>query len=152
MALPEDPRARSSDFQELYAQAAATREQSQAVVREASATWAKVSAEWQRVEARWHRAEHVRELWLTHASQQQDRMFSASARMQAQLASMPVIEQAKGIIMAECGYTADQAYDALRRAAMRSRLHAQDVAATIVARTAGSEGPPYPSEVAANRA
>jgi AmiR/NasT family two-component response regulator len=29
---------------------------------------------------------------------------------------MPVIEQAKGIIMAQCGLPEDQAFDALRRA------------------------------------
>jgi len=55
---------------------------------------------------------------------------------------MPVIEQAKGIIMAECGYTADQAYDALRRASLRSQMPMHDLAATIVARTAGSKQPP----------
>src|SRR5215510_249767 len=52
------------------------------------------------------RTEQLQRMWL---SGQQDRLrYSALARMQARLASMPVIEQAKGIIMAQCGWTADE--------------------------------------------
>lgn len=137
--MPADPRASASRSEELCAQAAAARRQSQNTVRQARATWAKVSAEWQQVEARWRRAECVRELWLSHAAHRDKQLYSAYAQMQARLASMPVIEQAKGIIMAECGFTADQAFDALRRASLQSQLHVRELAATIVARTAGSE-------------
>jgi hypothetical protein len=104
-----------------------------------TATWAKVSAEWEQVEARWLRAEHVRERWLSHAAQHEERQYSSSAVMQARLTSMPVIEQAKGILMAECGFTADQASDALRRASLSYQMRVQDLAATIVARTAAAD-------------
>jgi hypothetical protein len=136
-----DPRACSSRFEELCAQAEAARTQSRAAVRRARATWAKVSAEWQQVEARWVRADQVRAVWLSQASQRSPRHYSASARMQARLASVPVMEQATSIIMAECGFSADEASDALRRASARAQMRARDVAATIVALTAGTEQP-----------
>jgi len=41
---------------------------------------------------------------------------SAYARLVARVESMPLIEQAKGIIMAESGCPANKAFDALRRA------------------------------------
>jgi ANTAR domain len=112
--------------------------QSQAAVRHARATWAKVSAEWQQVEARWVRAEQVREVWLSCAPSRGPRQYSAYARMQVRLASVPVIEQAKRIIMAECGFTADEASDALWRASVCSQMRVRELAATIVARTAGT--------------
>ena len=54
----------------------------------------------------------------------------------ARLESMPVIEQAKGIIMAQsrCGTT--EAFDLLRRASQRSNVRVRDLAAQIVATTA----------------
>jgi len=141
MATSGDPMATSNRLEVLCAQADAARKQSQATVQRAHAAWARVSAEWQQVEARWRRAEDVRERWLSHAAQHEQRRYSAYARMQARLTNMPVIEQAKGILMAECGLTADQASDALRRAALRSQMRVLDLAATIVARTAGIEHP-----------
>jgi hypothetical protein len=48
---------------------------------------------------------------------------------------MPVIEQAKGIIMAQSGWSEDQAFEALRRASQRENLKLRDLAAQIVART-----------------
>jgi len=137
--MPTEPRASASRSEELCAQAAAARKQSQNAVRQARATWAKVSAEWQQVEDRWRRAECVRELWLSRAAHREERLYSTYSQMQARLASRPVIEQAKGIIMAECGFTADQAFDALRRASLRSQMRVRELAATIVARTAGIE-------------
>jgi len=65
--------------------------------------------------------------------------YSAHARLQARLASMPVIEQAKGVIMAQRGWPEDQAFDALRRASQRENVKVRDLAAMIVARTASSE-------------
>jgi hypothetical protein len=47
-----------------------------------------------------------------------------------------VIEQAKGIIMAQCGWPEDQAFDALRRASQRENVKVRDLAAQIVAKTA----------------
>jgi hypothetical protein len=61
---------------------------------------------------------------------------SEHARLLARLETMPVIEQAKGIIMAQshCGHA--QAFDLLRRASQRSNVPVRDLAAQIVARTA----------------
>jgi len=60
---------------------------------------------------------------------------SEHARLLARLESMPVIEQAKGIIMAQkhCGRA--QAFDLLRRASQRSNVPIRDLAAQIVANT-----------------
>jgi len=51
---------------------------------------------------------------------------------------MPVIEQAKGIIMARYGWPEDQAFDALRRASQRENIKVRDLAASIVAQAARS--------------
>jgi hypothetical protein len=61
---------------------------------------------------------------------------SEHARLLARLETMPVIEQAKGIIMAQshCGHA--HAFDLLRRASQRSNLPVRDLAAQIVAKTA----------------
>ena len=61
---------------------------------------------------------------------------SEHARLLARLESMPVIEQAKGIIMAQnhCGH--EQAFDLLRRASQRSNVPVRGLAAQIVAKTA----------------
>jgi hypothetical protein len=58
------------------------------------------------------------------------------ARMLARLESMPVIEQAKGIIMAQSHCEHAQAFDLLRRASQRSNVPVRDLAAQIVAKTA----------------
>jgi hypothetical protein len=60
---------------------------------------------------------------------------SAFARLQARLESLPVIEQAKGILMAQTGCCADEAFDLLRRASQRSNVPVRDLAAEIVLRT-----------------
>jgi hypothetical protein len=61
---------------------------------------------------------------------------SAYARLQAQLETMPVIEQAKGIIMAQSHCGDAEAFDMLRRASQRSHVPVRDLAAQIVASTA----------------
>jgi hypothetical protein len=49
-----------------------------------------------------------------------------------QLASQPVIEQAKGIIMANTRCDQNQAFDILRRASQRTNVKLRDVARQIV--------------------
>jgi len=141
MAVPDDQSAGSSRFEVLRAQAESVREQSRATVRRAHATWEKVSAEWQQVEARWRGTEQLRERWLSHAAKHEERQFCAYARMQERLTSTRVIEQAKGILMAEYGFTADQASDELRRASLRCQMRVPDLAAAIVIRTAEMDQP-----------
>jgi AmiR/NasT family two-component response regulator len=89
----------------------------------------------QRIEASRARAEQICEVWLA-AHPDADRLrYSAYARLQARLESMPVIEQAKGVIMAQCGWPEDQAIDALRRASQRHNIQVRDLAAQVVAQT-----------------
>ena len=61
---------------------------------------------------------------------------SATARLQARLETMPVIEQAKGVIMDREGCAADQAFDLLCKASQRSNVPVRELAALIVARAA----------------
>jgi hypothetical protein len=60
---------------------------------------------------------------------------SAYARLLARLESMPVIEQAKGIIMAQSRCGDAQAFDLLRRASQRSNVPVRELACQIVANT-----------------
>jgi AmiR/NasT family two-component response regulator len=66
---------------------------------------------------------------------------SRLARLQAQLASMPVIEQAKGVLMARQGCDADQAFELLRRASQRSSVPVRDLAEQIVKNAERRRGP-----------
>ena len=68
--------------------------------------------------------------------------YSEFARLQARLKSMPVIEQAKGILMAQQGCGPDEAFDLLRRASQRANVKVRVLAAQIIAKlaAAGSEG------------
>src|SRR5215470_5558402 len=57
---------------------------------------------------------------------------SAFARLQARLESMPVIEQAKGIIMAQQRCGPDEAFDLLRRMSQRANIKLHALATEIV--------------------
>ena len=59
---------------------------------------------------------------------------SAYARLQARLASQPVIEQAKGIIMAQTGCSPEEAFDMLRTASQRGNVPVRELAQAIVDR------------------
>ena len=59
---------------------------------------------------------------------------SEYARLRARVQSMPVIEQAKGILMARSGCGPEAAFDLLRRAPQRSNVPGQG--------TGGSDGRP----------
>jgi len=61
---------------------------------------------------------------------------SEHARLLARLETMPVIEQAKGIIMAQSHCGDAQAFDLLRRASQRSNVPVRELAAKIVAKAA----------------
>jgi hypothetical protein len=58
---------------------------------------------------------------------------SATARLQARLETMPVIEQAKGVIMRQNRCTEEQAFDLLRKASQRSNVPVRELAARIMA-------------------
>jgi len=66
------------------------------------------------------------------------------ARLLAQLESMPTIEQAKGILIAQTGCDPDAAFGMLREASQRSNVRVSELAAMIVQRTATGRRPPGP--------
>lgn len=57
---------------------------------------------------------------------------SAFARLQARLETMPVIEQAKGILMAQQRCGPDEAFDLLRRVSQRANVKVSVLAARLV--------------------
>jgi hypothetical protein len=64
---------------------------------------------------------------------------SAFARLQARMDSMPVIEQAKGILMAQHRCGPDEAFDLLRRASQRANVKVSVLAAQMVEQIASRE-------------
>ena len=89
---------------------------------------------WQDAQSAWARAQAIqaRQDEAVNASARESRTVSRSARLEALLASLPVIEQAKGVLMARQGCDADQALDLLCRAAQRSNTPVREVAEQIV--------------------
>ena len=139
-----DGSSRKGQFAEVYAQAQAARLRAQELTRQLQstqaqvrATQAKIQAECQRMRAAQEQARRIREVWLAPGSPE-PLGYSAYARLQAQLASMPVIEQAKGIIMAQCGWGAGPAFDTMRRVSQRENIKVRELAARIVAHTLDS--------------
>ena len=64
---------------------------------------------------------------------------SAFARLLARLDSMPVVEQAKGILMAQNRCGPDEAFDLLRRASQRANVKVSVLAARMVEQIAAPE-------------
>ena len=73
-------------------------------------------------------------------SEQEILRSSAFARLQARLESMPVIEQAKGVLMAQQRCGPDEAFDLLRRASQRANIKVSVLAAQIVEQVASPAG------------
>lgn len=63
---------------------------------------------------------------------------SELARLRARLETMPVIEQAKGIIMAQGGCGEEEAFGLLRQASQRRNEPVRDLAAEIVTKPQAS--------------
>ena len=78
------------------------------------------------------RARATRDQILRGRSRRQVLHDSAFARLQARHESMPVIEQAKGIIMAQQRCGPEQAFDLLRQASQRTHVKLNELAARIV--------------------
>jgi len=64
---------------------------------------------------------------------------SAFARLQARLDTMPVIEQAKGILMAQYRCGPEEAFDLLRRASQRANVKVSVLAEQMVEQMASPE-------------
>jgi ANTAR domain len=129
------PASTESKLRELYTQASEARTQARALAKRLRATRRKTKENWHLIQSAWERAEQVRAAWQAGNAKPDRVQHSAYARLQAQLESMPVIEQAKGIIMARYGWAEDEAFDALRRASQRSNVRVRELAAAIVAGT-----------------
>jgi AmiR/NasT family two-component response regulator len=84
--------------------------------------------------------------WITiNRAQRQALHDSAFARLAARLESQPVIEQAKGILIAQVGCSPDEAFGLLRAASQRTNVPVRDLARDIVARTASTDRTADPS-------
>jgi hypothetical protein len=140
--MPVDNASADSVLHDLYAQAEATRKQSLLLVGQFRATERKAMENWQLIQASWDQTEQIRARRLATHANPEWLQHSGYARLQARLASMPVIEQAKGIIMARHGCSEDQAFDVLRRASQRENIKIRELAAAIVARAARSAPAP----------
>jgi AmiR/NasT family two-component response regulator len=64
---------------------------------------------------------------------------SAFARLAARLDSQPIIEQAKGILIAQLGCTPDEAFGILRAASQRTNVRVRDLARDIVDRATSDQ-------------
>ena len=64
----------------------------------------------------------------------------AFARLRSRLATMPVIEQAKGIVMAQHGCGPEEAFDLLRRVSQRNNVKVHVLAEQIVKVIASGKG------------
>jgi hypothetical protein len=105
---------------ELAAQAEAGCRRSQELAEQPRRIERKTRANLELLKAASARADKVRELWLSDAARQHRRHYAAAARLTARLATLPAIEQAKGILMAQSGWSEAEAFDALRRASQQS--------------------------------
>lgn len=76
---------------------------------------------------------------------------SGYARALARLETLPVIEQAKGVLMARGARSPEDAFSMLRRASQRSNIPVRDLAGEIVRRACEASAG-RPDELASNRA
>jgi two-component system, response regulator / RNA-binding antiterminator len=85
------------------------------------------------------RLQATRQRISANRTQRQALHDSAFARLAARLESQPVIEQAKGILIAQVGCTPDEAFGLLRAASQRTNVRVRDLARDIVDRTASTD-------------
>src|SRR5690348_13955223 len=100
------------------------------------AAWARCRVPSNCATPRARRLEATRQQVITGRSRRERLYHSAYARLEARLETLPVIEQAKGILMAQTGCAPEQAFDMLRRISQRSNIKVRDLADDIVSRAA----------------
>jgi hypothetical protein len=107
----------------------------------------------QRLEAARAQLQAIAEWIETGRPERQVLRESAVARMQARLESLPVIEQAKGILMAQQRCGPEEAFDLLRRASQRANVKVHVLAAQIVEQVASptAKAEAQPTQPAASR-
>lgn len=81
-----------------------------------------------------------------YRSEREAPLEEAYERLLARLATMPVIEQAKGILMAQSRCSPDEAFAMLRAASQRSNVKVRDLAEEIVGRVSGLQSQPAAGE------
>src|SRR5215469_1780061 len=64
---------------------------------------------------------------------------SEFARLEARMGTMPVIEQAKGIVMAQQECSPEEAFDLLRRASQRANIKVHVLAAQMIEHVASGD-------------
>jgi AmiR/NasT family two-component response regulator len=104
----------------------------------------------ERLAAATERLRTTRDSLASGRSRREQLHESAYARLRAQLETMPVIEQAKGILIAQTGCTPEEAFVLLRQASQRSNIRVSELAASIVDR-AVTKGRSRPAEPGADR-
>jgi hypothetical protein len=78
------------------------------------------------------------EMSRSRRSERESLHASALLRLQDRLENEPVVEQAKGIMVARIGCQPDEALGMMRRAAQQAHVELPDIAAGIVARAAAA--------------
>ena len=106
------------------------------------AAWLEFEAQVRRFEEVKARVRATRDQIRNGRSEREILHGSAFARLKARTDSMPVIEQAKGILMARHRCGPDEAFDLLRRASQHANIKLSELAARIVEQAAspGSNG------------
>ena len=99
------------------------------------------------------RAQATRDQILRGRSQREVLHDSAFARLATRHQTMAVIEQAKGVIMAQQGCTPEEAFDLLRRVSQRANVKVNVLAAQIVEHVvaSGNDGNVTPITLGAAR-
>ncbi|MDW4903884.1 ANTAR domain-containing protein [Streptomyces sp. ADMS] len=85
-------------------------------------------------------------------AEQVERLQEEVHQLQQAIESRPVIDQARGILMAVDGCTAEQAWEALRDASQHANTKLRHVAEAIVAVSTGGPPPPEPLRTALREA
>jgi AmiR/NasT family two-component response regulator len=120
----------------LYARAAEAQANARAAVLAAQEAQARQEAVAARMIARQEQSDQSWQQFLERLSAAERRgVLSRSpyARLMARIATMPPIEQAKGMLMAQQGCTEDEAFDLLRRASQRANVPVRELAIRIIA-------------------
>jgi hypothetical protein len=136
--MPAGDASTDGQVRDLYAQAQATRTRSQLLAGELQKSRRRTTENLQLIRDAWDETARIRAQRQASSTDQDLLRRSTYARLQARLESMPVIEQAKGILMAQHGCPEDKAFAVLRQVSQRKNIKVRDLAASIVARTARS--------------
>ena len=108
--------------------------QGEVLAEQLASTQVKVTANVERLAEARSRLARTRSHLGTQRAEREIMHDCAYARLLARLDSMPVIEQAKGVIMAQSGCTAEEAFGMLRSASQRTNVRIRDLAGEIVNR------------------